>query len=375
MHVSSKYYCFPNHDPALDTESDIEHEHRVVHKSMLKQKEELKHQRGNPWWVWLLWLLLFAFIIWLVISLFKKSETNKGNFVVALAGNRSNLPGGLTKARAIVGSIQAYQTGKGAHWINLPVNLSTIDLLAPSPQVISNSMEPVGQYDKIRINISKINLEDSQGAKTVYMPGHNVEFPIRPAEVKRGPGNAATAVLSSISLVDSVRDAIDESGKNVKVFAPVVAYEILDGAQVDKKGNLDLASAQVRGRGNVAMDINGNTRDANGIPRDANLRIEKGKVVISGGPLPPTPPLPPGPNPDPRSYTNVIPSMVRNTTRPPNVPADINANNANNTNNANNQPSQAQSQPGLNAFLTDDNANVLQFRCLPATFNGVHNRR
>jgi hypothetical protein len=204
-------------------------------------------------------------------------------------GATSKVGNNLTKATAIIDHIQVLPSN-GKDWIDVANNNQTVDLLALRnasprvPQIVVRSNLPPGEYSKIRFHISKFLTEDVQGSKLTYMPGSNVEFDIPfTATVKK---DATSTIVLDIPLDESLKDAIDESGRTVKVFAPVINYESKSDSQVAPSPNKKLVFEKpgtVQAQGTVSMDVNGQMdKGSNGImTNDSSLRVEKGKVVAS----------------------------------------------------------------------------------------------
>lgn len=288
MSSQRRYVCYPD--------GELRRSPNVAPSRKIETEEdgEYKKKKFSFWpLIWILFLALAAY--WFYKWLKNMQSVNKGRVIIAVNSSAprlaSNLKIGnnLTKATAVIDHIQALPSSQGKGWINVSNTSQTIDLLALRnasprlPQIISDTQVPIGQYQKIKFNISKVHVEDSQGVKIVYLPSNVVEFdaPFSVASKK----DFVTTIVVDLPLDEGLRDATDEAGKAVKVFAPVINFETRGDAQVgtankklqfQKSGNLQHV-------GTVGMDLHGQTDKGLGIPISAILKIIKGKVVSANG--------------------------------------------------------------------------------------------
>jgi hypothetical protein len=273
----------------------------------------------------------------------------------ANVNDNSDGNGVITKAVATLDHIQALPNNPSKNWVTIsngPSKINLLDLKNASPhvpQIITETSIPIGLYQKLKFHINKIEVDDSLGGKTVWPAGHNVEFDlpfkIDQDQSKNGSGkndsNTAnnsknngggflglggggksnkngkidgsidntTVIILDIPLDLSLRDAVDENNRPVRVFIPTINYEARGDAQV-ATANKKLVWTKpgiLLSQGKVGMDINGNVEKDYLIPPNSPLRVEKGKIyLIHSGPFPPLPPFPvpnpvpvPGPGPNP----------------------------------------------------------------------------
>jgi hypothetical protein len=281
-----RYVCYPD-------ELKRQYAEHTVAGTRKKDKEKSKGILASiaP----LLWLIFIVFaLLWLYYYLKKMQTSNRGKVIIAVASSqpRSAAPfragNNLTKAMAAIDHIQVLQSGPGKGWQNISNTHQTVDLLAlrnPSSkaQIIADTQLPVGQYQKIKFYISKVMVEDPQGAKVVYLPGNTVEFDA-PFSVM-AKKDTATVIVLDLSLDESLRDAVDEAGRPVKIFAPVIHYENRGDSQVtttNKKLTFQKTGV-LQHQGTIGMDANGNVEKGVGIPFGTALKIDKGKVVQQDG--------------------------------------------------------------------------------------------
>lgn len=297
MHPQGRYVCYPERTTSrVFKENYTLEKPKVVRKvaPCLDEEEVDGKKKKTGILPWIIWGLILALALWWFFDWMKKRQTtNKGRLIIAITSNAPRLaalsrPGNnLTKASAVIDHIQVLPTGQGKGWTNISNSNQTIDLLAlrnaasRAPQIITDSQVLAGQYQKARFHISKVTAEDVQGSKFVYLPGNNVEFEIPfTVSVKK---DVTTAIVLDIPLDESLRDAVDETGRPVKVFAPVIYYESKGDSQVSTTPNKRLTFQKigvVQGQGTVSMDVNGQVEKGTGIPQNIPLKVERGKVFV-----------------------------------------------------------------------------------------------
>lgn len=333
-----------------------------INKKSLHPEKKKKSSHG---WIWLIFgLALLAFFFWWLFyrkkdgydEKDKEKDNNKGRIIVAVNSsptrpsmmlnqllprmnnntNQVQIPtGNLTQAVITIDHIQALPSTPGKNWINLSNTNQNVDLLnlrnaSPRvPHVIVDTNIPIGLYSKLKFHINKLSVNDSQGVQTVYLPGSTIEFDVpfkiesressssdakdnnqKPNSKDKGKGQVqekdiVTTLVLDIPLDESLRGATDENNRPVRVFAPIINYESRGGAQVStaNKKLIYQKPGVLLHQGRIGMDVNGHVDLDSGIPRDALIRVEKGKIYIMSPsplpPMPPMPPVPPQPQPEP----------------------------------------------------------------------------
>lgn len=369
MHPQGRYVCYP------ERKTYSLEKPKVVRKVVPYDEEDVEVQKKKPAILHLIiWLLILGLLAWWFLDWLKKKMANKGRVIVAVNSSAPRLAAlsrpanNLTKALAVIDHIQVLPSGQGKGWINISNTNQTIDLLglrnaSPRlPQIVADARVPVDQYQKVRFHISKIVAEDGQGAKVVHLPGNNIEFEA-PFSVSAKKDLVTTIVLD-IPLDESLRDALDEAGRPVKVFAPVINYETKGDSQVTTSPNKRLnfqKQGVVQGTGTVSMDASGQVDKGVGIASTTPLKVDKGKVVI---------PSTKGIVEEPKPFPNFVDRAFQPQTEVPLPALPV----APGTQGIVPAPPCPNTLPLVDNVELADVAEFLQFKAYPALIHGKYNR-
>jgi hypothetical protein len=248
----------------------------------------------------ILWLIFLAFLIWLFWRwIMSMSNSKKGKVVIAVTSTQARdnptataAINALKKASISIDHIQMLPATQNKSWVNVSNGSHVIYLLplhnsaaaAAKPIVVGELSVPPGQYRSIKFHINKMMAEGADGSKLVYTPGNDIEFEAAINVVAKK--DSTTVVVLDINLEDSLRDTIDENGKPVKVFAPVIRYQVNGDSQVttSSKRLVFQKPGVVLDKGVVSMGIDGTMGKGISIPANMPLVVNKGKVMISSGP-------------------------------------------------------------------------------------------
>ncbi len=274
-------------------------------------REVKEDKPKNGWWMWIIPLLLLIGA-WMLYRWLSMRNTNNGEVVIAITSSSSRLldsagMSSLTKASLEVDSLQMLPSVPGKSWVSATNGSQTIDLLSlrnatatgdssQKPIVLGKISVPAQQYRKLKFHMGKAVAETADGAKLVFTPGNNVEFETAiNVGVKK---DSVTVIIIDFALDESMRDATDETGRQVKVFAPVIRYQVLGDSQVTtaNKRLVFQKPGVLQDKGTVGMDVNGLVARGMGIPQGSSIAVNKGKIVVAG------------PTPGPQSSPSVGPS-------------------------------------------------------------------
>lgn len=325
MSESRRYVCHPDYENHYNpqnfrksfnkkTYQQIKRKYddceKDVKVAVVDEDKKTKHKSS---WGWLIWLIVLGLLAWWLLSWLKSKMGDKGRLVIAVDSavpprltTRQRAANSLTKANVTIDHLQGYHATQG--WVSLGGGSQTIDLLdlrnganpQHTPRVILDSRVPVGQYSKLKFNITKVNLEDSQGSKAVITPATTYEMTANFNVSNRK--DLATVIVLDIPLDEAIREAEDATNQLVKVFAPVIDIKTQDGSQIDTSGKR--LTIQKPGKatyeGQVGTDIHGIVNRGLNIPQGVPLKVGRDGKLYIAQPQPQPQPLPPQPQPQPQ---------------------------------------------------------------------------
>lgn len=203
----------------------------------------------------------------------KANINAKGRVIVGItdAAGLAN----VTSVQVTVGSVEAHSSEKG--WAALSSTPKTYDLLRLDAEdkvaLLADMQVPVGTYQQIRLQISKVTVTDASGTHDAKLPSGELRI-IGELEVKEN--STATATLDFIAV-----ESLYRTGNGNYIFAPVVKFETRHDAETEvaSDGRVSIRGGSVRSSSRAGMDIDGNFGEGRKIAPGLNLTVEwDGKI-------------------------------------------------------------------------------------------------
>ncbi len=186
--------------------------------------------------------------------------------------------GAVTSVKVTVDSVRA--RSEAGSWVDLSSSRQTYDLLQLKAEgkqaVMADAALWEGNYNEVRLGISKVVVTDSEGDHEAKLPSNELKIK---GEFTVKANSTAVAVFDF-----QADESLHTTGQGEYVMAPVVQLETRENAQVTVRGNEAIISGgSVRTRVKVGMDVNGNVGVGLGIPADANVTVSAGRLSIGLG--------------------------------------------------------------------------------------------
>ena len=226
-------------------------------------------------------LILALFLISSCISQVKETppliETNEGRTVFAITDKAANL-NNITSVKITIDSIEVHSSEQG--WVNVLNEQKTYDLLQlrneNSQVLLADVVLQEGNYQQIRLNISKVMVTDAEGEKEAKLPSGNLKL-VGLIEVK--PNTTSTVLFDFI-----LDESLHVTGNGKYILAPVIQLETKTDAKVEiKQGKVEIKGGSVKEKKKLGMDAQGNVDINLKIPGDVEISIDnKGIVKVVG---------------------------------------------------------------------------------------------
>jgi hypothetical protein len=220
-----------------------------------------------------------------VISIGPGAVSGKGRIIVGITDAAANMSS-VTKVKVTVQNVSVQSSTKG--WVTLSTSPKTYDLLelkgkAYTSLLADAEIEP-GDYNQIRLDISKVVVTDSSGDHEAKLPSGELKVI---GDLKVESDSDSTAIFDFIA-----DQSLHVTGNGAYVFAPVIKVETRDDAdaEVDASARVRVSGGKVRTNMTVGMDEMGRVGVGLKIPGNAAVTITaNGTIVV-------TPKGPPGAN-------------------------------------------------------------------------------
>ncbi|MEK6871900.1 MAG: DUF4382 domain-containing protein, partial [Nanoarchaeota archaeon] len=201
---------------------------------------------------------------------------NNGRVVFAITDAATNMQS-VSQVLVTVESIQTHSTIDG--WVNVSSSAKTFDLLVLKSQnkleLIADSNVKPGNYDQVRMQISKVIVVDSSGEHEAKLPSNRLKINTE-LEIKEDA--TATAVFDFIA-----DESLHVTGNGKYILAPVIQVETRSDADVNLENNnaVVIKGGNVKSNKKVGMDASGNVDVNLNIPADADIDIDtEGKIKV-----------------------------------------------------------------------------------------------
>ncbi len=176
------------------------------------------------------------------------------------------------------GTIEVHNADTG-QWVvltQIPEQFDLLELQGKLQSMIYRDNVPPGRYDKLRIDLEKVEIMTSDGKKTeAIMPSKEIIIDTNIVVA----GNSRSAVELKIDLIKSLHMAEDEQ----IIFAPVIdvkSRKNIDVKILNKNKKLvSILGGSLLKSEKFGMDLDGKMRKDFVLDRNVALSVENGKVV------------------------------------------------------------------------------------------------
>ncbi|MBI4451404.1 DUF4382 domain-containing protein [Candidatus Woesearchaeota archaeon] len=200
----------------------------------------------------------------------------KGTLAMVVTDKAQSLTG-ITSVVLTVDSAQVHSASKN-EWIDVPVVQKTVDLLAlkkaSALQLLGELQLDSGKYTQIRLTVSKVQINfGGDSVVEAKLPSGTLKI-VGNIEVEKDK-------VSSALLDFDLDKSLHKTGSGKFILAPVIKLETKTGVELEKQKDNKVAikGGQVKDSKEVGMDESGEMGEGKGIPADADIELEDGKVV------------------------------------------------------------------------------------------------
>lgn len=183
--------------------------------------------------------------------------------------------GNITAIKVTIGSVLIHNTANDS-WINISITQETIDLLELKSKninvILHDYQLPEGNYNQIRLDISKTVVTDWTGDKTAKLPSGMLKFNID-LEVKEGQ--------TSSVLFDFIADrSLHITGNGKYIMAPVIKLTAAEEVSVETTSDeVKIKGGKLKTEIEVGTDEHGNVGPGIQIAADKKLSIQGDMIV------------------------------------------------------------------------------------------------
>ena len=205
----------------------------------------------------------------------QQAAEKEGRVVFTITDAAADM-GAVTKVMLTVDDVQVHSETEG--WVTVSSTPTTVDLLKlkaeGSQELLADAKLKEGDYQHLRLDISKIVVVDAAGEHEAKLPS---------GELKFVGGFTVTENSISTAKFDFVADeSLHTTGKGEYILAPVVQLETRENADVVIKADekVEVKNGNVKTNTKVGMDIDGKVGVGVSIAKNAKLSLKSGKVAL-----------------------------------------------------------------------------------------------
>jgi hypothetical protein len=220
-------------------------------------------------------LCMFALLLTACAQQTGEEQSNKGQLVVTVTDAAADM-GAVSSIDVTIDSVQVHSVANG--WTTLTMDATTVDLLAlkatNSNALLANVQVDDGEYDQVRLDISKVVVTDAQGEHEAKLPSKELKV-----NTNFAVGNNTTTTASFDIVADK---SLHMTGNGKYILAPVMQVETRENAQVDvsNKNSVRIVGGSVRSDTRVGMDLDGNIGVNVAVEAGSALDIEGDNIVV-----------------------------------------------------------------------------------------------
>ncbi len=206
------------------------------------------------------------------------AEAVKGRIVVTATSAAADLQD-ITGIAVTVQNISIHNASQG--WSDLSAPAATLNLVQMQNEsaetVLVDAYADIGSYDRIRLILANPVVTDAAGEHNATLP--STEY-AADANLTVAMESAAVATFDFIA-----NESLHVTDQGDYVFAPVANVTARNDAMVVSMGGNQVITSggDVATQAKVGMDADGNVGPGMGIPANATLTVESGKVRIASG--------------------------------------------------------------------------------------------
>jgi hypothetical protein len=180
--------------------------------------------------------------------------------------------GSVTSVNITIDSVSAHND---SGWQTISSTQKTYDLLqlssSGSTMVLADYQLPEGDYQQLRLQISKVEVTDANGTHEAKLPSGELKIN---GDLTVKPNTTAVVVFDF-----AANESLHMTGNGEYIMMPVVSMNTYENASVDRSnGKLNIKSGRIKASVKVGMDINGTVGTDRILPQQANLSIENGRI-------------------------------------------------------------------------------------------------
>ena len=202
-------------------------------------------------------------------------EPTKGAAVFAISDNAADM-GSVTSIKVTIDGLMVHSDTEG--WVNITAKSKTFDLLElkskGTQELMANAELEPGFYNEIRLNISNVVVTDAQGEHEAKLPSSKLEI------IGAFVVNANSVSSAEFDFVAD--ESLHVTGDGKFIMAPVVKLETKESvtAEVHDNDEIEIKGGSIKGSTKVGMDSEGNVGIGRGIPSNADISIDSGKIKV-----------------------------------------------------------------------------------------------
>ena len=195
-------------------------------------------------------------------------QSGNGRAVFVITDAAADM-GSVTSVKITIDSIKVHSESEG--WVDVSSNSETYDLLQLKAEGKNELLADIelkeGNYDEIKLDISKVVVTDAQGEHEAKLPSGELKI--------KSELNVESNLTSSASFDFVADESLHVTGNGRYIMAPVIVVETRENADVEIKSgsSVEVKSGRVRTNVKIGMDLDGNIGIGVKVPSNLNLSV------------------------------------------------------------------------------------------------------
>ena len=202
----------------------------------------------------------------------------QGRVVFGISDAAANM-NSVTRVMVTIDKVEVHSDAKG--WFEVssePMTYNLLELKASGKLgLLANAQLDEGNYNQIRLDISKVMITDVQGEHDAKLPSNELKIN-SDFEVKENSTSTAAFDFAA-------DESLHVTGNGKYIMTPVVQVDIKEDADVNVKpdNSIEIKGGKTKGSIKVGMDLNGNVGVGIRVPADVNISIETDGLIKAKG--------------------------------------------------------------------------------------------